>query len=357
MRLPLIFLCVAAAIVIGGCGTPGAPRPPSLGIPEPVSDLQAVRKGDDVRLTWTNPTETTDGELVRKQGRMIVVRAATSGAGGETVAELPLKPALKDESGEKGAATDSLAAVLSATPANNFVFYTVDAISHRGVSAGPSNQVAVPLVNTLPAPADLRAALVARGVSLSWHAAAQPQGPQRLNSQFRYRVMRRLEGTTDAVKAGEVGLGGESAVFIDTGIDWEKNYQYWITPITQWQLQGRKNEVEGRDSPIVAVFTHDTFPPAVPVGLQAVFSGLVQQPGIDLTWTPNSDEDLAGYNVYRRSAQGTLTKINKELVKTPAFHDGSVQPGGTYRFSVSAVDLRGNESARSAEAQEGVPKE
>jgi hypothetical protein len=288
---------------------------------------------------------------------MIVVRAASSGAGGETVAELPLKPALKDEGGEKGTATDSLTALLAGASTNNFVFYTVDALSHRGVSAGPSNQVAVPLVNTLPAPADLQATLVPRGVTLSWHTAALPQDPQRLNSQFRYRVMRRLEGATDAVKAGEVGLAGEFAVFVDTGIEWEKNYQYWITPITQWQFQGRKNEVEGQDSQTVAVFTHDTFPPAVPIGLQAVFSGLVQQPGIDLTWTPNSDEDLAGYNVYRRSPEGVPTKINKELVKTPAFHDSNVQPGTTYRFSVSAVDLRDNESARSAEAQESVPKE
>jgi hypothetical protein len=356
MRLLHVFVWAVAA-VFAGCGTPGAPRPPSLGIPAPVGDLQAVRKGDDVRLTWTNPTETTDGELVRKPGRMIVVRAASPGAGGETVAELPLKPALKDEGGEKGTATDSLTGLLAASPTNDFVFYTVDALGHRGVSAGPSNQVAVPLVNTLPAPADVQATLVPRGVALSWRNGTLPQGPQRLGSQFRYRVMRRLEGATDAVKAGEVTVAGESGAFVDTGIDWEKNYQYWITPITQWQLQGRKNEVEGQDSQTVAVFTHDTFPPAVPVGLQAVFSGLVQQPGIDLTWTPNGDEDLAGYNVYRRSAEGAPTKINKEPVKTPAFHDATVQPGETYMFSVSAVDLRGNESARSAETQENVPKE
>jgi fibronectin type 3 domain-containing protein len=83
----------------------------------------------------------------------------------------------------------------------------------------------------------------------------------------------------------------------------------------------------------------------------------MQRPGIDLTWTPNSDEDLAGYNVYRRAANGSLRKINTELVKTPAFHDSDVVPNAQYGYSVSAVDLRGNESAKSAEAAETVPKQ
>jgi len=356
MRLPLLLLC-AAATVIAGCGTPGAPRAPSLGIPAPVTDLQAVRKGDSVTLTWTNPTETTDGELVRKPGKMIVVRAQSSGAAGTTVAEVPLAPALKERGSAKSAATDSLANTLQSATGGDFVYYTVSALNAKGVSGGPSNQVSVPLAATLPAPQDVQATLVSRGVTLSWQTGGVPSGEQKLHAQFRYRIMRRAADAAEAVKAGEVALAGSSATFVDTGIEWEKNYQYWIVPITQWQLQGRKNETEGQDSAIVSVFTHDTFPPAVPDGLQAVFSGLVQRPGIDLTWTPNIDQDLAGYNVYRRSAEGAFVKINTELVKTPAFHDGGVQPGGRYVYSVTAVDLRGNESGRSAEASETVAKE
>jgi hypothetical protein len=357
MRLPLLLLC-AAAIVVVGCGTPGAPRAPSLGIPAQVTDLQAVRKGDSVVLTWTTPTETTDGELVRKTGEMIVVRAQSAGAGGTTVAELPLEPALKERGGTKSTATDSLASTLQGAPSGDFVFYTVAALSYKGVSAGPSNQVAVPLVTTLPAPPDVQATLVSRGVTLSWQTGGVPSGEQKLHAQFRYRIMRRAADATEAAKVGEVPLAADSATFVDTGIEWEKNYQYWITPITQWQLGGRKNETEGRDSQIVSVLTHDVFPPAVPDGLQAVFSGMVQRPGIDLTWTPNIDQDLAGYNVYRRlSREIAFARISTEPVKTPAFHDENVHPGETYIYSISAVDLRGNESARSAEASETVPKE
>jgi fibronectin type 3 domain-containing protein len=103
---------------------------------------------------------------------------------------------------------------------------------------------------------------------------------------------------------------------------------------------------------------HDIFPPATPTGLQAVFSGDPRRPFIDLAWTPNTESDIAGYNVYRRSAdEQEFKKLNTELVKTPAFRDNAVQPGTKYIYSVSAVDLRGNESPKSAEASETVPRE
>jgi len=114
-------------------------------------------------------------------------------------------------------------------------------------------------------------------------------------------------------------------------------------------------QFEGDDTPPVRVFAHDVFPPAVPSGLQAVFSGVGQQPFIDLIWAPDTDADLAGYNVFRHEGGAEAVKINSELVKTPAFRDMNVASGKTYIYSVSAVDVRGNESARSQEASEAVP--
>ena len=64
---------------------------------------------------------------------------------------------------------------------------------------------------------------------------------------------------------------------------------------------------------------------------------------------------MAGYNVYRNEKSGAPMKINAELVKTPAFRDNDVQSGHRYIYSVTAVDLRGNESAHSAVASEAVP--
>jgi bacillopeptidase F len=116
-------------------------------------------------------------------------------------------------------------------------------------------------------------------------------------------------------------------------------------------------QVEGDNSPDVKVFAHDAFPPAVPSGLQAVFSGPGQKTFIDLRWAPVADVDLNGYNVYRHE-DGSATekaKLNAEPLKTPAYRDSSVISGKTYFYSVSAIDVRGNESAQSEAASESVP--
>jgi fibronectin type 3 domain-containing protein len=89
--------------------------------------------------------------------------------------------------------------------------------------------------------------------------------------------------------------------------------------------------------------------------LQAVFSSVGQQPYVDLTWAPNTDSDLAGYNVYRREDNGPWTRINSTLLATPAYRDGNVAAGRTYFYAVTAVDVHGNESVRSPQTEEAVP--
>jgi fibronectin type 3 domain-containing protein len=170
--------------------------------------------------------------------------------------------------------------------------------------------------------------------------------------------MRRQEGAKQPTMVSEMPAGNEAMKLIDGGIEWEKKYDYWVIPVTIWQVsQTQKGEVEGDDSPTVAILAHDSFPPAAPSGLQAVFSGVRQQAFIDLTWTPNTEQDLAGYNIYRHTADTQPLKINRDVVKSPAFRDNAVQPGMKYFYSVSAVDLRGNESGRSPEASETVPQQ
>jgi len=59
--------------------------------------------------------------------------------------------------------------------------------------------------------------------------------------------------------------------------------------------------------------------------------------------------------VYRHEEGAAPVKVNTELVKTPAYRDANVASGKSYWYSVSAVDVRGNESAKSEEASERVP--
>lgn len=357
IRLVILFLLAAT---LTGCGVPGAPLPPSLDIPKFVGDLKAVRKGETVTLTWTAPTETTDGELIKKPGKMLVQRALSSGRGAElkfeTVSEVTLEPTLKKERGEKATAKDTLNDSLRSDDAE-FAVYAVLAQNRNGRSSGLPNRISVPLLPSLPPPKNVSVSLVDIGVTISWEEVAPPISNSHLQTQQTYKIMRRVIGANEAVMVNQLNLADHQKNFTDTGITWEKSYQYWITPVTLWQGDQRKGEMEGDDSTAVEILAHDTFPPAAPSGLQAVFSSAAPNSFIDLTWTPNTDSDLAGYNVYRHTGNETPVKINSELVKTPRFPDPGIQPGTRYFYSVTAVDERGNESVKSEETAETVPKE
>jgi fibronectin type 3 domain-containing protein len=352
MRISQLFIIVLLIAGLTSCGTPGAPLPPSLGIPKPVSDLRAERKGATVALAWSAPSDTTDGVLIRKPGTMQLSR--TVGPTSSVIADLPLEPSLKQDQAPAPSATDSLSTLLPGNTAD-FAVYSVIATSSSGKGAGPGNAVSVPLVPTADPPQRVSAKAVPLGISLSWDQSWPPQNQTHLTAQFAYRIMRKEEGAQAPVMVQQVNAGSSTMAFVDTGIEWQKHYDYWITPVTLWQQGGKKGEVEGSDSQVVSVFANDIFPPAAPSGLQAVFSGMPQQLYIDLTWTPNTEPDLAGYNVYRRVADEAPVKINSDLVKTPSFRDANVKAGTKYFYTVSAVDLRGNESVKSTETSEAVP--
>src|SRR5208283_6193847 len=138
--------------------------------------------------------------------------------------------------------------------------------------------------------------------------------------------------------------------FTDSTFEWEKTYLYRVTTVTIIKRPDSEVQVEGDDTAPVRVIAHDVFPPSVPSGLQAAYSGEGQKPFIDLIWAPVTNADLAGYNVYRSEANGAAgektARLNSELVKSPSYRDFAVASGKTYTYTVSAVDVRGNESQR-----------
>lgn len=284
----------------------------------------------------------------------------------------PATPGTKEEI--RAEFVDTLPAEIQQQNATRMATYAVEPLNLDARSAGLSNQVRVALAPTLPPPENLKVEVTSDGVVLTWDCETPPTEPAGL--RYVYRIYRRsTEKGTDVKLSDETCPGGR---YVDHTIEWQKNYEYRITVVTAATLQKdvlpcqkatsddgvtpipdciHVAEIEGTDSQPQKVFTNDTFPPAVPTGLQAVFSGPGQQPFIDLVWAPDTDADLAGYNIYRREDNGVAQKVNGELVKSPAYRDTNLTPGRTYFYVVSAVDLRGNESGRSEEASETVPKD
>jgi len=353
----------ATLLSLTGCGVPGIPRPPSLDLPQPVTDLRAVRKGEEVFLAWAIPTATTDGPRLRHLGSTQICRSTDSAATdcARSIASVAPPPQSQQansatrNTNRQVTFTDQLPpAILSSDPAAEF-FYAVSVLNQRGRSAGLSNKVIVPAVVALPPPSDFRAQVTADGVLLSWTGISQSEETAELRNL--YRVYRREEATRADMIVGEMPFGAlRTYLILDHSFEWEKSYEYRATVVNLIHVAGRpETQFEGDDTPSIRVFAHDIFPPAVPSGLQAVFSGVGQQPFVDLIWAPDTEPDLAGYYVYRHEPGTPEQKINPEIVKTPAYRDTKVSPGHTYFYSVSAVDVRGNESAHSAEASESVP--
>ncbi len=225
---------------------------------------------------------------------------------------------------------DSLPPQLGQENPADFVTYAVEEINSHGRSAGLSNQVPIPVAPTIPAPDDLSAQVSGEGVRISWTGPAPPAAPAGLN--YRYRIMRKPVGAPAYIVLADVEPAATGS-YLDKTFEWEQKYEYRITTLTQVDSHGINTAVEGDDSKPVEVFTRDIYPPAQPAGLQAVFSSVGQKPFIDLTWAPNLESDLAGYNVFRRVEGAQFEKLNKQLVQTSSFRDENVEPGKKYIYS------------------------
>jgi hypothetical protein len=363
MRFSIVILAslLFTAVLTVSCGSPGAPVPPQLELPRPVSDLHAFRKGNAVQLTWSSPTQTTEHGNLRRRGTMDICRAVGPELKtcGTPPAQLPFQPPPRDATAEQRAQTYTDQLPTNVPSASTvLITYAISVLNSYGRSAGFSNQVQVPAAPTLPPPANFHAQLTADGVQLSWDPVAAPQDPA---LRFIYRVFRREHGRReqgpgkDAI-AGELPVSAEqSPNLTDRSFEWEKTYDYRLTVVTiVTSGNGAEQQIEGDDTTPKQVVAHDVSPPATPTGLEAVFSGPGQKPFIDLVWSPNTEPDLAGYNVYRREDGNEWRKVNSDLVKPPAFRDSDLLPGHAYSYCVSAVDLRGNESDKSQSASQAA---
>jgi hypothetical protein len=361
---------LAAVLILAGCGTPGAPQPPSLKLPVPVADLAASRAGNQVTLTWTMPKKSTDKLLLKGSVAAYVCRKEA--AGGNCVAaggEVQFAP------GAIGSFTETLPAELAAG-APRPLSYFVELRNHKGRSAGLSN-AAVVLAGEAPAPvANLSAEVRKAGVVLRW--SPMQTAAQESSIRLRRKLLNPppakppqqglLTPQPEPVEqnllvdscAPEAGKGGCRA--LDSSIRFGQAYEYRAQRVARVTVEGKTLELAGELSAPVRVEALDIFPPAVPTGLAAVATtgdngaGSAPQYAIDLSWQPVTDADLAGYAVYRREGDGGWQRISPAgPLVPPAFHDSQVQPGHSYRYAVSSIDQGGNESARSAETEESVP--
>lgn len=367
IRTFLVFFICAGLACIADVGMLAFSASPHSQL---VRDLRVTRRGNKVTLTWSQSRAVSTEEssaanvIVANVCRTILPAPPTTAS----VAELPTvcaqsvgkvdlrKPAAPRRDKNQAALfefVDSLPENEEESNSVQFAVYRLELEDARGHAVGFSNAASVPLAPVARAKG-LHTQLDVRGVYLIWDNETESHSQ---SLKFDYRIYRSDKKSPKPVAIPYAHAvvhteEGERWSAVDTNIEWDTTYSYFVTPVTRvLGASGEQvSEIEDEGSAPVEVITHPVFPPAVPERLLAVVTQRGGKNFVDLLWAPNAEKDVARYNVYRREQNGEAVQIKSLPMNILSFQDTDVAAAHTYSYSVSAVDRLGHESAKSQEA-------
>jgi hypothetical protein len=377
-RLP-IFYFLFSIFILYGCAAPGEPierKPPT---PIPVADLTASQSGNDVILTFTLPRDSVEKREILKPISIDVYRNFEPVPPGNSPAAFPpanptllltIPPAMVDRYMVQGRVrfVDSLRAENFSAAGSEAVYLLRTFIAPKKLSSN-SNVAALTIYPPANPIADLKTVFSRSGVTLSWTPPEKTLIGAAANIAF-YRVLRAEMESGPNAGANPAATGNMEAPnpkvpfariaeaasppYTDTQTELGKTYMYSVRSVAQYPGV----QIESLDSNFATITPNDVFPPPAPQDLVVAFVPAAGGAAayLDLSWSISAATDIAGYNVYRsEEASGPGTRVNSELLLTPAFRDMNAVPGRIYFYTVTAVDRSGNESSASPPASGSVP--
>ena len=163
-------------------------------------------------------------------------------------------------------------------------------------------------------------------IDLSWDASAEATN---------YNIKR----STNAGRPYTIIAGTGGTSYSDTELDEGTTYYYVVSAVNTAGESGDSVESEGMTLAI---------PPSAPTGLAAVAG----DHSVALNWNANPEGDLAGYNVYRSTTQGSgYVLLNGSLLISPEYIDDTANNFTRYFYVVMAVDTDTLESSYSNEVE------
>jgi hypothetical protein len=366
---------LAATLTTIGCASPGPPHAPSLHLPQPVRDLTAARIGDSVELHFTAPASSTDklplrgGTVTGQLCRQLPHQACIA---------VPSYKAAVSIAGPGGSRnpitwTDALPQSLTDGPAK-LLAYRVEFFSPAGRSAGLS-EPAFTATGSAPAPVDnLHAEGTRVGILLTWNPSAgtgdvllhredlAPKPPKPRKAAVGAPATKSTKSAAHASTPGTVWLGAQhpgdaqTNRTLDTAALPDTPYRYFAQRRVTVELGNRSIELRSQPSAPINYTLLQLYPPPAPTGLTAVgyvapaSAGTPAAFAVDLIWQPVDEAGLvtplAGYNLYREpiDASAARQRLNATPIPSPAFHDANANATTIYRYIVTAIDIKGNES-------------
>ncbi len=318
--LSLAFLALVA------CGKKAPPVPKGLPVPTTISDLRGDVKDGVLFVSFTIPTKNRDGTPVKDLAGFRIVKSCGA-CGGKFAAWKDIR--LSDKKGY------TIRDGRLYTYDNDLIpgvayGYRVYPYTTKGIQMDGSNVFSL----TWREPPAKPTGLAARGedakIVLSWERS----------DELSYNVYRWEGDVYPLFPLNPAPLAASE--FANEGLENGKTYKYEVRAVKMEEGV----PFEGESASISAV-PRKLAPPAPPTGLQLK----KEDGGVLLSWTPNAESDVAGYNVYRLVG-GKTEKINRAPVVEPRFLDRN--PGANVRYLSYYVTAVGQNSAESDPSKEEI---
>jgi hypothetical protein len=356
LAAPLLLAALAASAL--GCGKRGDPRPPLRKTPAAVLGFSVAQQGARLIVSGAAPRTSTEGaalssvrvEILRAEGEGDFLKLARKRsitlAAGESFREpepLPapgtlLRLAARVVAGSRSSVQSQILTFVSQppleAPANLAAASAPDGVRLTWTGKAPPPLPAPP---TPPPPAPPAAGVPPGAAAPAGTPPPTPAAPARPAPKAGFVVYRRPAGGayTRPLTAEPMDALTTVDAAAAQGLEW-----CYVVRTTVSQ----DPPIESDDSNEACLVSRDVAAPAPPGGLTA----LAQPGALEIRWSPSPEPDLAGYRVYRATAAGGPERLAEVPAGTTVYADTAAAPGALYRYTITAVDRTGNESAPSA---------
>ncbi len=333
LSVPLLLMAIALA---AGCGLKAPPVPYPLAKPVAIQDLTALARGKSVILSWAVPDKNTDGTVLKDIKGFNLVRAA-----------IPFRDI------DTGSKETYMQWRYDYNPGEHYMTvknrdleydvrysYVVLTVTKNNVLSDSSNTCIVSWNRPFRKPSDIRAQSGDHFIELSWIAPTAYVDGTPINKTVYYNVYRSLRmGNFPLFPINPALISGTT--YIDGDLKNGVPYFYEVTSVSKV----RSTAIESIPTSQIIAVPADLVSPARPYGISAA----PLKTGIALSWEPNTESDILGYEVYRRSGNDrSFVRVNARPVSATTYVDTTARPGyDTYYITAVDDSRQHNESAPS----------
>jgi hypothetical protein len=339
---PLLFRLLAVLIgslLLAACGKKTAPMPPQAVIPAPITGVEYRLDENGVTLSWPRPLRTDRGEKLARIDSFIVERAEYPL--GDFCRDCPVRyhqVATVSGAEQVGGAKGPSYRDQELRPGYIYFYRVLTRMGWRLTSL-PSQPVSFSWQLPLAPVIGLKADSGDQEVSLSWQPPSTGLDGAPIIEAVQYQVFRSV--AADRFLALDNPL--TEPYFKDERLTNGVVYRYKVRA-------ARLSGGTGAFSSEVKGMPRDLTPPPAPQGLDTVATPT----GIRLFWEPVVAADLAGYQIFRRSADGEAKLLATVSASQSSFVDQAPGEQQSY-YKIRAFDraVPANQSPFSEETRTG----